>query len=318
MGRDGLGNEALDCRTGQLFRADPHLVKLPVVAAFKSAKMKPQSVSETPDMTINTDEEKRPVISSLIKRKATMGGKNAMNFYQNNRLVTAVSTSGTRHLLRWQDIAMAQLEQTQPARLLQADEAGSVLGMDADSMTYSPYGHLGNKNSQALLAFNGQQLDRNTSGYALGNGYRTFNPNLGRFCGPDTLSPFEIGGLNAYAYCAGDPINNIDPSGHFSLKPFKNLFAGRKRNKISRITKYSEEVNTFNKALKNIGLMNSYKTDGRIDLSVLYENNQRIDRNTLPTRSALSEKINFMPKSMTSKFQPSITSSLHFLKRPKN
>lgn len=51
-------------------------------------------------------------------------------------------------------------------------------------------------------------------GYLLGNGYRTYNPALMRFNSPDSLSPFEAGGLNPYSYCSGDPINNIDPSGH--------------------------------------------------------------------------------------------------------
>jgi len=36
-----------------------------------------------------------------------------------------------------------------------------------------------------------------------------------RFQSPDSLSPFGKGGINAYGYCAGDPINRIDPNGHF-------------------------------------------------------------------------------------------------------
>ncbi|MFA1026632.1 MULTISPECIES: RHS repeat-associated core domain-containing protein [Pseudomonas syringae group] len=47
----------------------------------------------------------------------------------------------------------------------------------------------------------------------MGNGYRAYNPVLMRFNSPDSLSPFGKGGLNAYAYCAGDPVNRSDPDG---------------------------------------------------------------------------------------------------------
>ncbi|WP_305887845.1 RHS repeat-associated core domain-containing protein, partial [Pseudomonas sp. SDI] len=52
-----------------------------------------------------------------------------------------------------------------------------------------------------------------TGHYLLGS-YRGFNPLLMRFNSPDSFSPFGSGGLNAYAYCAGDPVNRRDPSGH--------------------------------------------------------------------------------------------------------
>lgn len=66
-----------------------------------------------------------------------------------------------------------------------------------------------------LLGFTGQPRDPLTGCYHLGNGHRTYNPVLMRFHSSDSLSPFAEGGPNAYAYCAGDPVNRHDPTGHF-------------------------------------------------------------------------------------------------------
>lgn len=47
----------------------------------------------------------------------------------------------------------------------------------------------------------------------LGEGYRGYQATLGRFAQPDRHSPFGEGGRNAYAYCAGDPVNRVDATG---------------------------------------------------------------------------------------------------------
>lgn len=62
-------------------------------------------------------------------------------------------------------------------------------------------------------SFAGQLLERERF-YLLGNGYRAYNPRLRRFHSPDSVSPFDEGGLNAYAYCESDPVNRSDPTGH--------------------------------------------------------------------------------------------------------
>ena len=69
---------------------------------------------------------------------------------------------------------------------------------------------------EAITGFNSQRQDALSGTYHLGNGYRDYNPLLMRFHSPDSWSPFGAGGINSYAYCAGDPINRADPSGHFS------------------------------------------------------------------------------------------------------
>ncbi len=104
-------------------------------------------------------------------------------------------------------------------RLQCADAHGSVIRAETRSgsvaLAYTTYGH----DPRALpacpsLRFTGELREWLSGNYLLGNGYRAYSPVLLRFTSPDDLSPFGEGGLNTYAYCAGDPINSVDPSGH--------------------------------------------------------------------------------------------------------
>ncbi|MFV2924741.1 RHS repeat-associated core domain-containing protein [Pseudomonas alloputida] len=79
---------------------------------------------------------------------------------------------------------------------------------------FTPYGHSGGIGDAAIATgFNGVPFDIHANCYHLGQGYRAFFPGLMRFSSPDSLSPFGLGGLNAYAYCNGDPVNYGDPQG---------------------------------------------------------------------------------------------------------
>lgn len=64
--------------------------------------------------------------------------------------------------------------------------------------------------------YNGELHEPNTRWQILGNGYRVYSLVLMRFHSADDLGPFDEGGINTYAYCAGDPVNRVDPSGHFA------------------------------------------------------------------------------------------------------
>lgn len=70
--------------------------------------------------------------------------------------------------------------------------------------------------ARSIAGFNAERTDPLTGCQLLGNGYRTYSPVLCRFMSRDDWSPFGAGGLNAYAYCAGDPVKGSDPSGHMS------------------------------------------------------------------------------------------------------
>jgi RHS repeat-associated protein len=86
------------------------------------------------------------------------------------------------------------------------------------------------------LGYNGERREGKTGRYMLGNGYRAFSPVLMRFNSPDSWSPFGDGGVNAYAYCEGDSVNNVDPSGHTIwgelLRVFKATTASKGANRI--------------------------------------------------------------------------------------
>ncbi|WP_421570579.1 RHS repeat-associated core domain-containing protein [Stenotrophomonas sp. PD6] len=69
--------------------------------------------------------------------------------------------------------------------------------------------------SAARLGYNGQLHEPVGCWQILGNGYRVYNPVLMRFHSPDNRSPFDEGGINAYAYCSCDPVNHTDSTGHF-------------------------------------------------------------------------------------------------------
>ncbi|CAB3775397.1 Putative RHS-repeat-containing toxin [Bacteriophage APSE-3] len=106
--------------------------------------------------------------------------------------------------------------------LLWSEEAGT--SAEGELHVWSPYGS--GKTSDRLPGFNGERVDPVSGTYHLGNGYRAYNPVLMRFNCPDSLSPFGAGGINPYAYCAGDPINHTDPSGHISGSAIAGIALG--------------------------------------------------------------------------------------------
>jgi RHS repeat-associated protein len=97
-----------------------------------------------------------------------------------------------------------------------SDRMNSVVWRsDAPALNYTPHG-TPDADAPGDVGFHGERRDPVNGTTHLGNGYRAYSPVLMRFTCPDSLSPFGAGGINPYAYCAGDPVNRADPSGHMS------------------------------------------------------------------------------------------------------
>lgn len=143
-------------------------------------------------------------------------------FYCKSRLATEVQGATRYSIVQNEDQLLAQ-QQTKggapETTLLVTDPQRSVLqtlneNHPPQSIAYTPYGGVFLNALLSLLGFNGERRDPVTGSYLLGNGYRTFNPLLMRFNSSDALSPFGKGGLNAYAYCLGNPVSFSDSTGH--------------------------------------------------------------------------------------------------------
>ena len=149
---------------------------------------------------------------------AQAGQENVQRFFQKNRLTTHLQGQAQRTLLHAGEQLLALRvgqNQTTTHVLLATDQQASVIATPEERASFTPYGQRHPQaNLMNLPGFTGQQADPVTGHYLLGNGYRAFNPVLMRFNSPDSLSPFGEGGLNAYAYCVGDPVNRDDSTGH--------------------------------------------------------------------------------------------------------
>lgn len=147
--------------------------------------------------------------------------------YSGDRLDVLVEGSKKIRYFDGRDQVMARSGGVDGPQLHVNDATGSVRGVSAPGRAhvrrhYTPYGDAqiplddGKVRTMAdlqLPAFNGQRLDVASNLYFLGNGQRAYDPDLMMFLQADPLSPFDEGGINGYAYCAGNPINLIDPSG---------------------------------------------------------------------------------------------------------
>lgn len=146
-------------------------------------------------------------------------------FYHREQLALEIKGTNSLALVRGAGLPLAERRSDNlgaETRLLMTDVQKSLLqvyiGEAQTVYAYTAYGHDSRTEPTApRMGFNGEHREHLTGAYLLGQGYRAYNSILTRFQAPDSLSPFGDGGVNAYGYCGGDPVNYSDPTGHVTV-----------------------------------------------------------------------------------------------------
>ncbi|MCH4868515.1 RHS repeat-associated core domain-containing protein [Pseudomonas sp. TMW22089] len=152
---------------------------------------------------------------NIIKTEDSTGPR--WRYHTGGQLSCEVGENTQIRWVRAGDVPVAESRLASAVRevmLLGTDAQGSITTEANDGINTPVYGAYGQSQPGASrLGYAGTLREQDSGWYFLGD-YRIYNPALMRFHSRDSLSPFGEGGLNGYAYCAGDPVNRIDPSGH--------------------------------------------------------------------------------------------------------
>ncbi|UTL93504.1 RHS repeat-associated core domain-containing protein [Pseudomonas fluorescens] len=177
------------------------------------------------------------------------------NFYSGNNLLAVITGSESVRVFQFEDLLFSESRAgaLPECHLLSTDEKKSVM-QTRGATPYTVYGYDEWHKRSTLLGFNGQTRDGVTGCDFLGMGKRAYSSVLMRFVSPDGFSPFDIGGINAYAYCKGDPVNYVDPSGNSPGRPSVIV-----QNPQARVNKYWSVVR---KNLKQIAEQGRLKRTG--------------------------------------------------------
>ena len=217
-------------------------------------------------------------------------------FYNQARLATEIQGTVPRSVFQVGDHLLAE-GGVDGSNLLATDLQRSVLhAVNPDKtqpIVYNAYGHRPPESGVAsVLGFNGERADPVTGHYLLGNGYRAFNPVLMRFNSPDSWSPFGRGGINAYGYCAGDPVNRYDASGHISLftgfkvlksKLVNTVLFRRKKQFVSNVKSVGEELLQYEHTSSSGHRVLTFNGHGEVDSgkSFMWKGDNGIDADQL-------------------------------------
>ena len=162
-----------------------------------------------------------------------------------NKLYEIITTTGNATTHYYLGDKQVALKQGSTLSYIQEDSLGSTSviadsgGNSYGTITYYPFGLT--KSTTGIIPtdekFTGQRLDSTGLYYY---GARYYDPNIGRFISPDTVTsaPSDPQSLNRYSYVLNNPLKYIDPTGHFAedLLNRSGVFKGDGRNHVTNST----------------------------------------------------------------------------------
>lgn len=181
------------------------------------------------------------------------------------------------------------------------DHLGSIRELGNTTFEYSPYGELKLLSGSAPtdFAFTGHFQHRPTS--LLLAPFRAYHPAFGRWLNRDPLG--EAAALNLYAYVEGDPINQVDPLGLYSMADLSQDWQSVKdwagKNKEA-IKKYAKKIFYKTKAGKEVKKFDDFDTDSEKILDTELEIKEALDDPDCGHSGAklLRTMLNWIPKSI--------------------
>jgi|GEM_PF-1039312 len=141
-------------------------------------------------------------IGSLYEKES--GGKSRKHIFSGANKVCTVESSGPTYYFHSDHLGSSNVITDQ-------------VGNQSAYYEYAPYGATSRSegNNVTDYKFTGKQLFVSIDLYHYGA--RFYDPVTGRFITADSIvqAPYDSQSLNRYAYCRNNPINYVDPSGHF-------------------------------------------------------------------------------------------------------
>ena len=174
-----------------------------------------------------------------LRHEMEENGKLVTFIFRGDEIVTEETQEDKIRYIRTNSLLASDAESARTYYHYASDEMGSithVVDSEANKILnqyeYDAWGNLTTCNEKVpnRFKFNGQQYDPITQQYYLRARY--YNPVIGRFTQEDT---YRGDGLNLYAYCAGNPVYYVDPSGHIICEKIANILIDKvKNNKATR------------------------------------------------------------------------------------